>query len=235
MIRELSMNAAAGLAGATQTQFASPGVGGRSSPMQLDGYNPGESAASDAVKVSLSQTSEVYSDEAGKKEQVNAAAIQGRSAKEQLDRAGEVLDAMSAQLGMVKNYPPFPPGNDERVKFLNSLEALKKQLQSLEIPPVSNQFKPVFYPREDVFPPLDAKVPSDAAVLAFGDAVLSVKNTLASARDALEAQLNKVAEKAGYFAALNEGEASDVSQTVAVQVQGKAMPLAGNTDIYTQI
>lgn len=235
MIRELSMNAAAGLAGATQTQFASPGVGGRLSPLQSDGNKPGESAARDAVKVSLSQTPEVYAEEAGKKAQLNDVAIQGRSAKQQLDKAGEVLDAMSAQTAMVKNYPPFPPGNDERVKFLNSLEALKKQLQSLEIPPVSQEYQPVFYPREDVFPPLDAKVPSDAAVLAFGDAVLSVKNTLATARDALEAQLNEVADKAGYFAAINEGEASNVSKTVAGQVQATAMPLAGNTDIYTQI
>ncbi|MBU3736182.1 MAG: hypothetical protein FGM62_04315 [Methylobacterium sp.] len=142
---------------------------------------------------------------------------------------------MNTQLAMVTNYPPFPPGNDERVQFLNSLEALKKQLQSLEIPPVSNAYQPVFYPREDVFPPLDAKVPSDAAVLAFGDAVLSVKNTLVTARDALEVQLNEVADKAGYFAAINEGEASNVSKTIAGQVQATAMPLAGNTDIYTQI
>jgi len=235
MIRELSVNAGASLAGASQAQFASPVVGGRSSPLQLDGFNQEDATARDAVKVSLSQTAEVFSEEAGKKKEVTEAAVQGRSVKDQLEKADAFLDEMSAQLAVAKNYPPFPPGNEERVQYLNSLDALKKQLQSLVIPQVSTDFEPVFYPREDVFPPLDAKVPSDAAVLAFGDAVLAVKDNVGTARAALEAQLAKVAEKAGYFASVKEEAASEISQTVAGQIQGKAAPLTTATDIYAQI
>lgn len=235
MIREMSVTAGSSLAGASQTQFTSLGVGGRSSPLQLDGSNQEDGLARDAVKVSLSQASEVFSEETGKKEETNEAAIQGRSIKDQLEKADAVLDEMSAQLGVAKNYPPFPPGNEERVQYLKGLEALKKQLESLVIPQVSAEFEPVFYPREDVFPPLDPQVPSDAAVLAFGDAVLAVKDDLDTARAALEAQLAKVAEKAGYFAAAKEDAATEISQAVAGQMQGKAMPLTTGTDIYTQI
>lgn len=235
MIRELSVNAGASLAGASQAQLASPLAGGRSSPLQLDGFNQEDDASRDAVKVSLSQTAEMFSEEADKKKEVTDAAINGRSTRDQLEKADVVLDEMSAQLTTAKDYPPFPPGNEERVQYLNNLDALKKQLQSLVIPQVSAEFEPVFYPREDVFPPLDAKVPSDAAVLAFGDAVLAVKENVGSARDALEAQLAKIAEKAGYFAAVKEEAASEISQKVAGQIQGKAVPLTTGTDIYAQI
>jgi len=235
MIRELSVNAGASLAGASQAQFSSPVAGGRSSPLQLDVFNQEDGASREAVKVSLSQTAEVFSEEADKKKEVTDAAINGRSTRDQLEKADAVLDEMSSQLTVVKNFPPFPPDNEERVQYLNSLDALKKQLQSLEIPQVSAEFEPVFYPREEVFPPLDAKVPSDAALLAFGDAVLAVKENLGSARDALEAQLVKVAEKAGYFAAIKEDAASEISEKVAGQIQGKAVPLTTGTDIYTQI
>lgn len=235
MIRELSVTAGSSLTGASQTQFASLVVGGRSSPLQLDGSSQEDGLARDAVKVSLSQASEVYSEETGKKEETNDAAIQGRSIKDQLEKADAVLDEMSAQLAVAKNYPPFPPGNEERVQYLKGLEALKKQLESLVIPQVSAEFEPVIYPREDVFPPLDPQVPSDAALLAFGDAVLAVKDDLGTARAALEAQLAKVAEKAGYFAAVKEDAATEISQSVAGQMQGKAMSLTTGTDIYTQI
>jgi hypothetical protein len=36
---------------------------------------------------------------------------------------------------IVKNYPPFPPGSEERVKILKSISSLRKEIDQLTIPP----------------------------------------------------------------------------------------------------
>ena len=46
------------------------------------------------------------------------------------------IDRMKEQLGrIIKNYPPFPPGSEERVKFLRSFTALRKQIDQLSFSP----------------------------------------------------------------------------------------------------
>jgi flagellin-like hook-associated protein FlgL len=43
-----------------------------------------------------------------------------------------IIDQMKEQLGkIVKNYPPFPPGSEERVKFLRSFKALRQEIDQL--------------------------------------------------------------------------------------------------------
>ena len=39
-------------------------------------------------------------------------------------------------LRIVKNFPPFPPGSEERVKILRSFNLFRKQIDQLTIPPV---------------------------------------------------------------------------------------------------
>jgi hypothetical protein len=235
MNKDLSVNAGAVISGTSQTQYAGFGTAVRSSTDSANSVSKNAVPDHEAVKVSLSKSAEVFSAEAEKKDEVTVAAIQGRSAKEGLEKASAVLDEMGTQLALVKNFPPFPAGNEERAQYLNSLEGLRKELQSLAIPPVSAEYEPVFYPREDVFPPLDVKVPSDAAVLAFGDAVLAVKDNLSTARAALETQLAKVAENAGYVRAAGETGAREISKAIASQIQGRAQPLSSGSDVYAQI
>ncbi len=46
------------------------------------------------------------------------------------------LDKMKAQLGrIVKNYPPFPPDMEDRVKMLKSFTTLRRQIDQLTMPP----------------------------------------------------------------------------------------------------
>jgi len=46
------------------------------------------------------------------------------------------IDNLSEKaLAIGKNYPPFPPGREDRVKFLKMVSAFKKQIDLLTIPP----------------------------------------------------------------------------------------------------
>jgi hypothetical protein len=47
------------------------------------------------------------------------------------------IDQMKAQLlKIVKNYPPFPPGSEERIKMLKSFNSFRRQIDQLTVPPV---------------------------------------------------------------------------------------------------
>ncbi len=49
---------------------------------------------------------------------------------------GDYIDHMKAQLDtIVKNYPPFPPGSEERVRMLRTFNSFRKQIDQLTIPP----------------------------------------------------------------------------------------------------
>lgn len=49
------------------------------------------------------------------------------------------LKAMKGELeGIVKNFPPFPQGSDDRVRMLKSFNALRQQIDALSYPPVKH-------------------------------------------------------------------------------------------------
>jgi hypothetical protein len=187
--------------------------------------------------VSINSSSKSVANLTDRKEDAIRTAQSARDAGKSLDRAEELLNDMAALVGAVKNYPPFPAGNEERVQYINSIDGLRKEMQSLTFPPVSPEYEPVFYPQEDKFPPLDAKVPSDAAVLAFGDAVKVVRDDVKTAREALEQQLQRSAEHAslGVPRAPQEQQAQEISVTVAGQLNGKSLPIVGASDALAQL
>jgi hypothetical protein len=187
--------------------------------------------------VSINSSSGSVATLTDRKEDAVRTAQSARDAGKTLDRAEELLDDMAALVGAVKNYPPFPAGNEERVQYINSIDGLRKEMQSLTFPPVAPEYEPVFYPQEEKFPPLDAKVPSDAAVLAFGDAVKVVRNDVTTAREALEQQLQRSAEHAsrGLPRPPEEQQAQEISVAVAGQLNGKSLPIAGASDVLAQL
>jgi hypothetical protein len=187
--------------------------------------------------VSINSSSGSVATLTDRKEDAVRTAQSARDTGKTLDRAEELLDDMAALVGAVKNYPPFPAGNEERVQYINSIDGLRKEMQSLTFPPVAPEYEPVFYPQEDKFPPLDAQVPSDAAVLAFGDAVKVVRNDVTTAREALEQQLQRSAEHAssGLPRPPAEEQAQEISVAVAGQLNGKSLPIAGASDVLAQL
>jgi hypothetical protein len=67
---------------------------------------------------------------------INLAAQSIKAADKVMERIETYIDGMKAQLErIVKNYPPFPPGSEERVKILKSISSLRKEIDQLTIPP----------------------------------------------------------------------------------------------------
>jgi hypothetical protein len=66
----------------------------------------------------------------------NQAASRIRSGDQKLQRTGRFLTQMKHMLfHIIKNYPPFEPGDKERVKYLKSFNGLRQQIEQLTIPP----------------------------------------------------------------------------------------------------
>ena len=71
----------------------------------------------------------------------NSVARTIRGADENMGRIENCIDRMKAELQrIVKSYPPFPPGSEERVKRLKSINAFRRLIDQLTIPPPSEEF-----------------------------------------------------------------------------------------------
>lgn len=150
-----------------------------------------------------------------------------------LDKADALLQNMKDRVGMVKDFPPFPPGNEERVRYIKGIDGLRKELEALSVPRVAEAYKPVFYPRESEFPELDAKVPSDSAVMAFGKAVEAIQVKVNAGRVELQAQSDQLSGRIGID--LPQSQVQNISVTVAGQLGGTSQSLVGSSDALVQL
>ena len=66
----------------------------------------------------------------------NSVARTIRVADENMGKIENYIDSMETESQrIVKNYPPFPPGSEERVKRLKSIAAFRRLIDQLTIPP----------------------------------------------------------------------------------------------------
>ena len=73
-----------------------------------------------------------------------------RGADENIGKIENCIDRMKAELQrIVKSYPPFPPGSEERVKRLKSINAFRRLIDQLTIPPPSEEFAAKITPVHD--------------------------------------------------------------------------------------
>jgi len=71
----------------------------------------------------------------------NSVARTIRVADENMGKIENYIDRMKGELQrIVKNYPPFPPGSEERVKRLKSINAFRRLINQLTIPPPNEEF-----------------------------------------------------------------------------------------------
>lgn len=189
------------------------------------------------TEVRISVTTGSFSALSDSKDTAAEAAKSVRNADKALDKADALVTDLKKQVGLVKNYPPFPAGNEDRVKYLESIDGLRQELQSVVIPPVKGTNEPVFYPQQEKFPPLDPKLPSDAAVLAFGDAVAAVKDHLDAGRLALQAEAEKLSEKTSIRlpSPPAEPQAQSISARVGGQLAAIPQSVVGNSDVLAQL
>ena len=81
----------------------------------------------------------------------NSVARTIRVADENMGKIENYIDRMKAELQrIIKNYPPFPPGNEERVKRLKSVNAFRRLIDQLTIPPPNEEFAAKIMPKHDV-------------------------------------------------------------------------------------
>ena len=74
-----------------------------------------------------------------------------RVADENMGKIENYIDRMKTELKrIVKNYPPFPPGSEERVKRLKSIAAFRRLIDQLTIPPPNEEFTAKTVPDHDV-------------------------------------------------------------------------------------
>jgi hypothetical protein len=86
--------------------------------------------ASGSVQVSQSQSA--FDDLQAFNSILNSLATSIKVGDSTMGKIKTLIDRMKEQLGgIIKNYPPFPPGSEERVKFLRSFTALRRQIDQL--------------------------------------------------------------------------------------------------------
>jgi hypothetical protein len=74
------------------------------------------------------------------KSRLNAIAKNIRAYDKSLKTLKNYIDKLKAELGrIIKNFPPFPPGSEERVSLLKSYISLRKQIDQLTVPPPRNE------------------------------------------------------------------------------------------------
>ena len=174
---------------------------------------------------------------AGAKDEAAQLARSVRDASQALDRVGAVLKEMHRSVAMVKNFPPFPPGSEQRVQFIQGLNGLRKVLDALTVPPVDKGMELVFYPRESEFPDLDPRSASDAEVAVFGRAAEVAMSKLNASYSELQAQVEALPRINGDLPIPTVGEdsAEQVSQLAAGQMVQQGSPLLANADVLTQL
>lgn len=166
------------------------------------------------------------------KDEATRAAQSIRDANQALVQADTQLRNMEERVRMVKNYPPFPPGNEQRMAYINSINGLRRQLEAMTIPPVQSGVEPVFYPRETDLPDLDPSAASDADVARFGAG-------LGDARAKLDNGFRKLAEAAATFdtelailpgtSDTGEPEVAALGETAGRQLAHAKQPISGQS------
>lgn len=104
----------------------------------------------------------------GNKDEAAQVAQTVREAAGALERAQGLVGSMREQVQiLIKNYPPFPPGSEQRLQYLNSISTFRQQLEAMNIPPLEIGGEPDIYPRSSELPALDPARATDAEILDF--------------------------------------------------------------------
>lgn len=151
--------------------------------------SPADLPAADVPGAQVNARHAAFSALAGIKDEAAYVALSVRQAGQTLERAEATVEIMreKVQAFLVKNFPPFPPGSDERQDYLYSISALRRQLESMAIPPMEGKTEPVFYPREWDLPGLDPATASNEEVKVFGGALDDMARRIHNGYSELEA------------------------------------------------
>lgn len=208
-----SMPASLGQAGAPQTTTVRNGT---------ETFQPAGSAA--RVASSLGG----FSSLAAVKDEATGYVQSVREVSKALATAEGVLQELDREVRLVKNYPPFPPGNEQRQDFINSLNGLRRQLESLTMPPVEEDAGLVFYPKQTSLPDLDPVTASDLDVAAFASGLDEARAVLQEGLTELRKAVDSLAGSLGIGlpqSGVDAAEAQILGRTVSHQVGDSERPI----------
>lgn len=93
--------------------------------------NAGDSVTLNKTIPTLPRFNNMQSDKAARNEIAGSI----NSVDSTMVEIGHKIDSMKADLEIiVKNFPPYPPGSEERIKFLRNFNSLRQQIDALTIP-----------------------------------------------------------------------------------------------------
>jgi hypothetical protein len=105
-------------------------------PTGKSGKNRGISSPKEGPSgsIQVSQGSSAFDDLTAFNAILNSMATSINGADSTMEKIKTLIDRMIEQFGsIIKNYPPFPPGSEDRVKFLRAFAALRKQIDQLSV------------------------------------------------------------------------------------------------------
>jgi hypothetical protein len=209
----------------------SPAQGlGRAADVQISNRGgSGPAASQDREADQLPRFSD-FSMRANAKDQAAQVAQSVRDAGNALGRVDQVLKDLKKEVQMVKNYPPFPPGNEQRLEYIKGLSGLRKELDALMVPPVKDGSEPVFYPSSKDLPELDPKKASDKDVHHLGQAVDAVRSRLNESFAELQAQVDALPRRINSdlpLPVVGDGEAGNIGADTGHQLTQTSQPLSG--------
>lgn len=130
-------------------QSVSTDIGFQSPSQHLDRSNL-DANKGDTVNLSSEKTGNTFRKVDAITTQRNGVANSIRIADEAMQKIGIHLDEMKTTLNSIlKQYPPFPPGSEERVALLKHFSTLRMQIEALAIPPEDAGARSIFSASED--------------------------------------------------------------------------------------
>ena len=108
-------------------------------PQRGTGGNTVQEIGNLAGKDSLHQNHSTWAELQKINEFSNEVAQKKRTDDKMLNNLENYVDRMKAQLErIIKNFPPFPPGSEDRISILRNYAGFRKLIDQLTIPPPEN-------------------------------------------------------------------------------------------------
>lgn len=171
---------------------------------------------------------------------LNSLALKIRGGDRKIDEIEQHVEKMKSELeGIVKNYPPFPEGSEERVRMLKTFKAFRDQIASLTLPPPSDQDD--FRPMVDPFLMLPGEVlirelsegATDEEIYAAIDTLHAAKDRLEDVRsDMMSDAMNTIAfakRYPGYGEEIRKNMSAEMAQQTSSEVREALAKEAGSS------
>jgi len=114
-------------------------------------------------------------------------------------RIGGLLEEMEKSLNaVVKSYPPFPAGSEERVKYLESYTGLRAQIDQLTMPPKEEDTRRLIGDSDGLDIPSLTKDASDEQILGALERISTSKETLEMKRERLAEEMEKLKRQSDF-------------------------------------